>query len=208
MKLLSTATLAATLLSYVAADGNISKVQLHQRALKILSGRKFQTFSRELEEVSMECLINQGAVELTGVNELANDLINEETVIDDVINEETGRDGCVITSKDGFTTIECDYDDSDFTIDSDTCVSAGGSVVESNMDMDCDEFSWNLLNLPYCLHTTCDAESYIEMMSGMLDMRDEDIGCVFDIELSGATSIGSTTSIISIAFVSLLAMLW
>ena len=196
MKLLSTATLAATLLSYVAADGNISKVELRQRALKVLSGRKFHTFNRELGEVSAECMTNQGELENTGINDM---------------EEEELMDFCTITLEGESMIMECDLDD--YTFDSDACASAGGSVFESNMDMDCDIITQKIYNMPVCLHTTCDAESYAEMMEDMMDMMeggDDDMmnmDCEYDISISGA-SIGSTTSIISIALVSLFAMLW
>jgi hypothetical protein len=55
MKIFSTATLIATLFTFVAADGNVSKMELHQRALKAFSARKSNSFSRQLE-VSAECM--------------------------------------------------------------------------------------------------------------------------------------------------------
>ena len=209
MKLLSTATLAATLLSYVAADGNISKVELHQRALKVLSARKFHTIGRELGELSAECMINQEELEQTGVNEGTNDLEN--------LSEEEALELCTVELEDESMIMECDLDDSDLTLmDSDTCVSAGGSVIKLNSGIDCDFIITKMFNMPYCLHTTCDADSYAEMMEDMMDMGDDmmDMGddmlsmdCEYDFSISGA-AIGSTTSIISIALVSLFAMLW
>ena len=213
MKLLSTATLAATLLSYVAADGNISKVELRQRALKVLSGRKFHTFNRELGEVSAECMTNQGELEQTGINQGTNDLEN--------LSEEEALELCTVKLEDESMIMECDLDDSDLTLmDSDTCVSAGGSVIKLNSGIDCDFIITKMFNMPYCLHTTCDAESYAEMMEDMMDMGDmvDDMmmDCEYDFSISGVdddisisgAAIGSTTSIISIALVSLFAMLW
>jgi hypothetical protein len=196
MKLLSTATLAATLLSYVAAD--VSKVELHQRALKVFSARKSHTFSRELE-VSAECMTNQGELELTGINE------------DMELSEELMAGMCLIEINGEIIIMDCDYDESDLKFDSGACASAGGSIVKIDMVMECDMLSTKMRNMPVCLHATCDADSYVEMMEDMLDMGDmvDDMmmDCDYDFSVSGAAIAGST-SIISIVLVSLFAMIW
>ena len=207
MKLLSTATLAATLLSYVAAD--VSKVELHQRALKAFSGRKWShAFSRELD-VSFECITNQNVLEDTGVNE----------PLEDDPDDDQMMDACDIKTKGDRVTAECDYDALGITmIDSDACASAGGSVAKINMEMECDMVSIIMLNVPHCIHDTCDAKELVELMEDVLaedtmdDLWDDDMmgdlmgDCDISYELSRA-AIGST-SIISIALVSLFAMLW
>jgi hypothetical protein len=129
MKLLSTATLATILLSYVAAD--VSKVELHQRALKAFSARKSHAFSRELD-VSFECITNQNELEDTGVNE----------PLEDDPDDDQMMDACDIKTKGDRVTAECDYDALGITmIDSDACASAGGSVAKINMEMECDMVS-------------------------------------------------------------------
>ena len=175
MKLLSTATLAATLLSYVAAD--VSKVELHQRALKAFSDRKSRAFSRGRElELSVECLTNQAELELNTDDDLL-----------------------------------------DIIIVSASCESAGGSLIKINMEMECGDLgSTKMLNIPTCLHDTCDAKEYAEFaedLLGMADMGSDDFfdvmpDCDYDISIVSGAAIGST-SIISIgALVSLFAMLW
>jgi hypothetical protein len=192
MKLLSTATLAATLLSYVAAD--VSRVELHQRALKAFSGRKSHAFSRELE-LSDECLTNQA--ELESNPDLA--------VMDDLTDEQLAK--CDMEIKGESASIECDFDDMGISIDS-ACASAGGSVVKVDFEMDCADAGLytNYLNAPACLHDTCDAKEYMEYQNDNADLAEDLLGCDMDYDFSGAV-IGST-SIISIALVSLFAMLW
>jgi hypothetical protein len=196
MKLLSTATLAATLLSYVAAD--VSKVVLQQRALKA----KSHTFSRELE-VSEECVANQGELELTGINDYNMELSEEQMV--GMCSKEKLIDELMWTT--------CDYSKSGLKFDSGACANAGGSIIKVNMVKKCDISSNKMLNFPVCLHATCDGDSYVEVFEDFLDMEDmvdDKMGdCsinFFSIAVSGA-AIGST-SIISIALVSLFAMLW
>merc|ERR1719276_239914 len=203
MKLLSTATLlAAALLSYVAAD--VSKVELHQRALKAFSDRKSRAFSRGRElELSVECLTNQAELELNTDDDFLIDLM------------EPDLDICNIETEGLSSSIECDY--KDITIDSASCESAGGSLIKINMEMGCGDLgSTKMLNIPTCLHDTCDAKEYAEFtedLLGMADMGSDDFfdvmpDCDFDISIVSGAAIGST-SIISIgALVSLFAMLW
>jgi hypothetical protein len=124
---------------------------------------------------------------------------------------------------DGSISIECDYDDMGISIDS-ACASAGGSVVKINFKMDCDHdagYSKNL-NMPACLHGTCDAKEYMEHVNDVVYQMDDDmmVDCDISYEFSSlhtaqptsmptvsGAAIGST-SIISIALVSLFAMLW
>merc|ERR1719276_282904 len=204
MKLLSTATLlAAALLSYVAAD--VSKVELHQRALKAFSDRKSRAFSRGRElELSVECLTNQAELELNTDDDFLIDLM------------EPDLDICNIETEGLSSSIECDY--KDITIDSASCESAGGSLIKINMEMECgDLVSTKMLNIPTCLHDTCDAKEYAEFAEDLLGMADimgsDDFfdvmpDCDYDISIVSGAAIGST-SIISIgALVSLFAMLW
>merc|ERR1719276_182921 len=203
MKLLSTATLlAAALLSYVAAD--VSKVELHQRALKAFSDRKSRAFSRGRElELSVECLINQAELELNTDDDFLIDLM------------EPDLDICNIETEGLSSSIECDY--KDITIDSASCESAGGSLIKINMEMECGDLgSTKMLNIPTCLHDTCDAKEYAEFAEdvlGMADMGSDDFfdvmpDCDYDISIVSGAATGST-SIISIgALVSLFAMLW
>merc|ERR1719276_227392 len=203
MKLLSTATLlAAALLSYVAAD--VSKVELHQRALKAFSDRKSRAFSRGRElELSVECLTNQAELELNTDDDFLIDLM------------EPDLDICNIETEGLSSSIECDY--KDITIDSASCESAGGSLIKINMEMECGDLgSTKMLNIPTCLHDTCDAKEYAEFAEdvlGMADMGSDDFfdvmpDCDYDISIVSGAAIGST-SIISIgALVSLFAMLW
>merc|ERR1719276_368860 len=204
MKLLSTATLlAAALLSYVAAD--VSKVELHQRALKAFSDRKSRAFSRGRElELSVECLINQAELE---------ELNTDDDFLIDLM--EPDLDICNIETEGLSSSIECDY--KDITIDSASCESAGGSLIKINMEMECGDLgSTKMLNIPTCLHDTCDAKEYAEFtedLLGMADMGSDDFfdvmpDCDYDISIVSGAAIGST-SIISIgALVSLFAMLW
>jgi hypothetical protein len=80
MKLvISTVTLAATLLSFVAAD--VSKEELHHQRVRVhnvLSARKSHAFGRELV-LSDECVANQKEVTNTGINDA--DLPNTNTAI-------------------------------------------------------------------------------------------------------------------------------
>merc|ERR1719276_300961 len=203
MKLLSTATLlAAALLSYVAAD--VSKVELHQRALKAFSDRKSRAFSRGRElELSVECLTNQAELELNTDDDFLIDLM------------EPDLDICNIETEGLSSSTECDY--KDITIDSASCESAGGSLIKINMEMGCgDLVSTKMLNIPTCLHDTCDAKEYADFaedLLGMADMGSDDFfdvmpDCDYDISIVSGAAIGST-SIISIgALVSLFAMLW
>ena len=174
MKLLSTATLVATLFSYVAAD--VSKMELHQRALKALSARKSHAFSRELD-ISEECSINQAELELTGVND-GGGLVDDDQVMDI----------CDFTMEGESIMVECDS--TDITIDSATCASEGGQVIRINWEMECEGLSSNAINVPVCLHTTCDADAYVETMEDMLEMGEGDDmtmgGCDFDFSISGS----------------------
>ena len=207
MKLLSTATLlAATLLSYVAAD--VSKVELHQRALKAFSDRKSRAFSRTSSrelELSVECLTNQAELEYNTDDDLLIDLM------------EPDLDICDIETEGLSSSMECDY--KDITIDSASCESAGGSLIKINMEMECgDLVSTKMLNIPTCLHDTCDAKEFAEFTEevlGMADMGSDDFfdimpDCDFDISIVSGATIGSTSIISSIvALVSLFAMvLW
>jgi hypothetical protein len=186
MKLLSTATLVTTLFTFVAADGNFSKMELHQRALKAFSARKSHAFSRQLE-VSAECMTNQEELELTGVNEN-----------DDLIDDDQLMDICEIDVLEGGSImVECDYTDI-FAIDSATCASAGGQIIRVNMEMDCEGLIANYINIPVCLHTTCDADAYVETMEDMLEMGEGDdltMGdCYFDISISGSMPTANTAA--------------
>jgi len=177
MKLRSAATLVTPLFSYVAADGNVSKMELHQRALKAFSAKKFHALSRELD-VSDECSTNQAAVELTGVNDGSGELDDDQM-----------WDICDFDFEGTSLMLECDY--KDITIDSATCASAGGEVIRVNMEMDCEDLSSNYTNIPVCLHTTCDADAYAEMMEDLLQMGEGDDmtmgNCSFDLSISGST---------------------
>jgi hypothetical protein len=136
MKLLSTATVAATLLSYVAADA--SKVELHKRALRAFSDRKSLAISRKLG-VSEECMTKQAEVELTDIN-----LRGER------------NDYCDTEIKVGFWKEECDWDD--FTFDSVACANAGGKVNKIYIETECNNVNSKQINYPHCLHVSCDAE--------------------------------------------------
>ena len=209
MKLLSTATLAATLLSYVAADGTISKAEVHQRALKVLSSRKmFHTFNRDLAELSAECLTNQDELEGTG--------INADTEGLDELSEDDALELCDMEISGESISMDCDFGDMvSELMDSAACASAGGSVIKLTTEVDCDMLVSTMRNMPYCLHTTCDAGDYADMMEDNMDMVEDmqggddalSMNCEYSFTVSGA-AIGSTSSIISIALVSLFAMLW
>jgi hypothetical protein len=189
MKLLSTATLAAALLSYVAA--NVSKVELHQRALRALSDRKsHHAFSRQLN-VSTECSTNQEELELTGINDVGDAVF------------------CDKEKKGDFTKIECDYDG--LTFDSFACANAGGGqIIKIYKEIDCEEFNEKHLNMTQCLHFTCDADEYYQMIEDNYNSEPDDIfGRNCNYTVSGA-AIGRTNIISCIAplVLSLLAMLW
>ena len=67
--------------------------------------------------------------------------------------------------------------------------------------MDCEGLSSNFINIPVCLHTTCDADAYVEMMEDMLEMGEGDDmtvgGCDYDISLSGSMPTANTAAPIS-----------
>jgi len=171
MKLLSTATLAASLFSFVAAD--VSKVELHQRTLQgAFSVKSSNAFRREL--ISEECLNKQEELEMTGINTLQ-------------IDDDSIFGICDFSA----TLIECDYDSLDL-VDSGACSSAGGRVIKFDADQDCEVgLSVNLMNVPQCVHTACDVEEYadfLEKSSDFLQGDDEDpFGCEVDISVSGPT---------------------
>jgi hypothetical protein len=189
MKFLSSATLAATLLSYVAAD--ISKLELHRRALKVLSARKYHALSRELVFSDDECMEHQTELVSTGINSDIKtfEILEEFCDIDELL-------------------MKCDYDDTDVTIDSGACASAGGRVVTTDLLEDCDDTrqSVQFYNNPICIHTTCDAKAYVEMLED--GMSNNNPSCDYDFSVSGA-AIGSTSIITSVALlVSVFAMIW
>lgn len=165
----------------------------------MISARKSRTFSRELA-VSGECLTNQGELDLTGIND---DMDPTETQLEEMCTYE-------VSSENGLE-MDCDYSKTDLEVDSGACASAGGSVVKVDMMMDCEMLSTTMRNMPACLHDTCDTDAYLEMMGDFMDVEDmtddQMIDCDLDFSESGAASIGST-SIISIALVSLFAMIW
>jgi len=175
MKLLSTATLATTLLSYVAAD--VSKVELHQKALKYFSARKTSSaFSRELD-VSEECMTNQNEIQATGIN----DFMPGENQTDFLICDEEIKDG--VRKK------ECDWDDADFKFDSAACTSAGGLVNKMYFEEECSgEFTDKELNIPHCLHDTCDKEKYYQQWEDKLNADDE-FDCKFTVSGAAISSI-------------------
>ena len=186
-----------------AAD--VSKMGFLQRGLKAFSDRKSRAFSRGRElELSVECLINQAELE---------ELNTDDDFLIDLM--EPDLDICDIEAEGLSSSMECDY--KDITIDSASCESAGGSLIKINMEMECgDLVSTKMLNIPTCLHDTCDAKEYAEFAEdvlGMADMGSDDFfdvmpDCDYDISIVSGAAIGST-SIISIgALVSLFAMLW
>ena len=195
MKLLSTAAIATTLFSFVAAD--ISPAELQQRALKAISIKNSNAFRREL--VTQECINNQEVVEATGINEgiqIEEDQVLELCDVDIAVSE---------------VTVECDYDTNGLSMDSGACSSAGGRVVKIDYESECDATEDNPLksithihNMPVCLHTTCDAGEYAQVVE---DIENIDASCEIDISVVSGAAIGST-SIISIALVSLFVMIW
>ena len=194
MKLLSTAAIATTLFSFVAAD--ISPSELHQRALKAISIKNSNAFRREL--VSAECLENQITLDETGIN------------TDAEVGDDLDITACEVDITATAMSIECDYAQLGYSLDSEACTSAGGGVIKIDYEMDCDATDENPLktmmhihDMPVCLHTSCDAGEYVEFAEDFSQME----GCEIDLSVVSGAAIGST-SIISIALVSLFAMIW
>ena len=150
MKLLATITLANSIIVFVAAD--LSKVELHQRALNVLNtNSKPHAFGRDL--VSDKCHSNQEELEKTGINE---GLI--EINVDDICEDEFSH---------STITEECNY--SNVIIDGDKCTSAGGRVIKYDVEMHCDGLSYHAYEVTVCLHTTCDSSEFIAYAENTLE---------------------------------------
>merc|ERR1712154_401934 len=118
---------------------------------------------------------------------------------------------CEMEIKNDMIVMECDLDNLGTAIvDKDACTSASGSIVKTDVMTECaDLFSTTLLNMPYCLHTTCDAQAFADSMGDAAEMEMDDLlDCEYEVKLSGATFMGSTSSMFGIALGSLFAMLW
>jgi hypothetical protein len=135
MKLLSAATLATTLLSYVAAD--VSEEELRQRSLEGFSSRKSQDFRRELAG----CVL----VETPASNPFTDDFCVTDWGSSSILCDFDNAD---------VTQLDCG-----------ACASAGGKVVKISHDLKfADGFNQKFLNEPYCLDPTCDANAYAQQM--------------------------------------------
>lgn len=140
MKLaISTVTLAATLLSFFAAD--VSEEEIHQRVvLNMFSTRRSRhLFGRDL--ASDECSAKQEEVDNTGIIDM-----HEESIGDlNYCSIDGGN-----TPSDPTTEIECNY--SALKVNSDPCISACGRVGRLSYDMFCYGMYRYMDQIPYGLH--------------------------------------------------------
>lgn len=210
--------LIATLLSNcVGAAADDSKVEhLQQRALKVyFNMRESHAFSRHL--VSEECMTSQAEI---AQNLPGYPYYTEDDYIwgNDPIFRPTFCDVSKIES--GYLET-CEFDNIGPLIDSDACISLGGRVVKFDVLTNRDSAKIQYYNMPECLHTTCDATEYVEIMESkfsgeyyQVDSEDDewknwypDVLSV-TVSASGVQLLASGTSIISVgALVSLIAML-
>ena len=66
------------------------------------------------------------------------------------------------------------------TIDSDECAKADGRVVNIDMKSECDDLISNLIDMPTCLHNTCDAGEYIDFYLDTFETDDDFYSCSYD----------------------------